>query len=70
LPGDKTFSFPTSAEAAAMVSKTGFEQLCQRIENRSLHSIKTPSGWLYICLPSLTQASDMKLKALAHSRQS
>jgi hypothetical protein len=57
-------------EAAAMVSKTGFEQLNQRLESRSLHSIKTPSGGLYICLPSLTQAADMKLKALAHSPQS
>jgi hypothetical protein len=56
-------------EVAAMVSKTDIEQLYQRIENRSLHSTQTPSGALYICLPSLTRASEIKLKSLAHSQK-
>lgn len=56
-------------EAAAMVSRLDVEQLYQRIENRSLHSTKTASGWLLICVSSLTQPAEMRLKALAHSHK-
>lgn len=44
-------------ETATRVSKSNMEQLNHRIENHSLHSIKTQSGSLFICLPSLSQMS-------------
>jgi hypothetical protein len=44
-------------EAATMVSRTDMQQLNHRIENHSLHSIKTQSGSVFICLTSLTQIS-------------
>jgi hypothetical protein len=43
-----------SVEEAAMISKLSAEAIHHKMENRSLHSIRTSSGAHFICLASLT----------------
>ncbi len=43
-------------EEAAMISKVSAEAIYHKIENRSLHAIRTSSGAHFICLASLTQS--------------
>ena len=42
-------------EAATCIARTAVEKLNQEIENHRLHSMKTQSGALLICLESLTE---------------
>jgi hypothetical protein len=40
-------------EGATVIVKEAPQTVCQRVENRSLHCIKTQTGSLFICFNSL-----------------